>query len=156
MVSAGQVIRASDVTVHGCRLSRTGNLNVPNTTDTFIPFDEEVFDHGGLHNNGVNPSRITFVQDGVYVVGGGVQMSSSASYTVVSLEIRLNGSSDIVYDRIPGTSTSAGQLMSTSTVYEFSAGDYIELVVFQSSGAARTLELAGEYSPHFYATRIGR
>jgi hypothetical protein len=155
MVLAGDPVRASDVAKHGCRLTRTGNLNVPNITDTFVPFNEEVFDYGGLHSNVTNPNRITFVKSGVYLVGGGVQLSASTAYTNVSLSVRMNGSVDIVFERVPGTTTSASQLIATSTVYEFDVGDYIELVVFQSSAAARTLELVGEYSPQFYAAFLG-
>jgi hypothetical protein len=42
-------------------------------------------------------------------------------------------------------------------VYQFVAGDYIEVQVFQdnTANAARTLDATDERSPEFYAARIG-
>lgn len=155
MPSAGQVIRAADVTVQACRVTRTTSQSIPNGADTTVAFTSEQFDNNAMHNNSTNNSRITINEPGLYTVGFCGRLASASTYTSIVASIVLNGSSTIVEHLHPGTSIGVTQRITVSTMDEFVANDYIEVVIYQTSGSARNLEVAGDFSPVFWAARIG-
>jgi hypothetical protein len=155
MVSAGEVIRASDVKVQACRVTRATALSIANSTDTTIGFTAELFDNNVMHDNSTNNTRITINEAGFYTVGFNGQLASANTYTAIMATLMVNGSTPIQRVLVPGTSISVPQRIAVSTVDEFAATDYIEVVLYQTSGAARSLELVSDSSPVFWAARIG-
>ena len=128
-----------------------------NAAQTIINFDDEISDNNAMHDNAVNNSRITINVAGIYDVGFSGEFATAADYQRVMGSILLNGATVIARDQIPGTVTNAPQRPTVTTVRRFAAGDYIEAQAFQQNGAAaaRNLTLNTEYSPIFYAARIG-
>src|SRR3546814_6334974 len=59
------------VATQACRLTRTSDYSLPHATTENIPFDDEVFDNNGMHDNAVNPSLITFTAQGYSIVVAG-------------------------------------------------------------------------------------
>jgi hypothetical protein len=155
MVSAGEVIRASDVKVQACRATRATALSIANGVDTTIAFTAELLDNAAMHDNSTNNTRITINESGYYMVGFNGQLASSNAYTAIMATLMVNGSTPIARTLLPGTSLSVPQRITISTMDEFTAGDYIEVVLYQTSGASRSLELVADCSPVFWAARIG-
>lgn len=157
MVSAGQVIRASDITTQGCRVTRTVAQSIPNSTTTLVTFDDEVDDDTGMHSTVTNTSRITIAVAGWYHVGFNGHFAAGNDYTRTSAILTVSGTTDIAREQIPGTSASVQQFVSVATAYKFAAGDYIEVSVIQlnTATAARNLEVSADKSPQFFAVRIG-
>jgi hypothetical protein len=157
MPNAGEFIRASDVATQACRVTRTTVLSCADNTLVTVGFDSEVDDLYGMHSNTVNNSRITFAVAGWYHVGWQGQIALAADYIYVRYLIDLNGSTTISQEQNAGTTANVSQKGGTSTVYWFDAGDYIEAKVDQNNTAntARDLGLSGDWSPTFYAVRIG-
>lgn len=158
MPSAGQVIRADDVSVQGCRVTRTVAQPIPNSTNTAVEFDEEFFDTDGMHSTVTLNTRITINTAGIYVVGFGAEFTGTGNYTRVLAFLRTNGTAEIAY--VQSASQGADpvpQRLNLSTVCQFVVGDYIEALVFQVNSVAATRDLvrSTERSPIFYAARIG-
>ncbi len=156
MVQAGDPIFASDVAVQGCRVTRTASLSVVDGTGlTIVPFTSEEFDTDNMHDTVTNNSRITFNTAGFYMVGFNGSFVAFNAYTRVFARLFLNNAIEIARDQRPGTSLTFTGVMHATTGYYFDAGDYLEVQVSQSSGASRNLEAAADYTPEFWAMRIG-
>lgn len=156
MVRAGDPILASDVAVQACRVTRTAALAVADGTAlTLVPFTSEEFDDTGMHDTVTQNTRITILVAGYYMIGFNGVFAASNAYTRVFARLLLNGAIEIARDQRPGTSTTLTGVMHVTTLYQFDAGDYVEVQVSQSSGASRNLEATAEYSPEFWAARLG-
>lgn len=146
-----------DVATQACRLTRGSDYSIPHATTETIPFTSEVFDNNGMHDNSVNPTRITFNQAGYYVFGANVEMQNGSDYTRVNLQIRKSGGSHIAFTQTGAIAGNLAQRYAIAGMDHFVEGDYLELRVFQQNGAgnARNLVVSSDYSPIFYAGKIG-
>jgi hypothetical protein len=156
MPSAGEVIRASDVAVQACRVTRTAVQSVSDNSLTVVAFDDERFDTDTMHDTVTNNSRITINTAGIYVVGFNGRFPAGSDYARAFAVLRLNGTTEISRSSSAVASTNTPQ-MNVTTVHQFDATDYIEVQVFQDNTAntARDLEQVADLSPEFYAARIG-
>lgn len=146
------------VATQACRVTRSSNFSVANGTTVTIPFNDEVFDNNGMHDNAVNPERITFNEPGYYAFGANIEMQSGNDYIRILVQIRDSGGPNIAfYQHAPIPGVNLAQRAAVSGVHYFDAGDYIELRIFQqnSAPAARDVEFTSAYSPIFYAAKIG-
>lgn len=124
-------------------------ISVANGTPTALTFDSERFDTDTGHSTSVNTSRITFTTAGTYMVGGSLQWgANTVGYRYVG--VRSNGSTLIAVLSVPVRADGFCDL-AISTLYAFSAGDYIELVAQQSSGGALNVPASPATSPEFWA-----
>lgn len=155
MVNAGDVVRASDVAVQGCRLTRTSAQVITTGVFTMVQFNAELFDTDGMHSTTTNNTQITFNTPGIYVVGFNGTFEAAATYSRVSTAIKLNGTTDLARFQNDGSVNNLQQFLNVSTVYRFVAGDYIEFEVRQVSGANKNLEVTADRSPQGWAARIG-
>jgi hypothetical protein len=145
------------VATQGCRVSRNAVQAIAHAAFVPVSFNTEIYDNNAMHDNGVNPTRITINVPGIYSVGGNIEMQSGNDYVRVILVIRVNGATAIAFNQTPGVALNVTQKYAISCDWQFSAGDYIELQVFHTNGAAlpRNVLATPEYSPQFWATRIG-
>lgn len=135
-----------------CRVYNSGALSVNNTTLTALTFNSERHDPDAMHSTSSNTSRITIPEDGLYVVGAGVQWdSNSTGYRYIGIFLN-GGATQLVGHRQPAHSFNE---MVVETVYKFVAGDYIEVKAEQSSGGALNVAASGNQSPEFWAHRLG-
>jgi hypothetical protein len=156
MPSPGEIIRAVDVSVQACRVTRAAAQSIPDNVITTVAFDEERFDTDGMHNVVTNNSRITINTAGIYIVGFNGILQSDTYVTSFAL-LRVNGTTEIARGSrqyLPSTLQSHIQVQ---TVYQFVAGDYIEVQVYHDNpgNIARNLDATDERTPEFYAARIG-
>lgn len=141
-----------------CRVRRTTNQSINDNTVTPIDFTSERWDTDSMHDNGVNPSRITINTAGLYVVGGAARVANAADYTQINARVLLNGATILVHsDSLVSASAGIPQLKAVSTEWLFAAGDYIELAVLQDNTAntARNVESTSAGWTEFWATRVG-
>ena len=136
----------------GCRVYNNANISIPNNPTTAqgtLTFDAERDDSTGMHSTSVNTSRITIAVAGAYDVGCCVRFASNATgYRQVFLF--KNGTNVILQDTRNAVN-GAVTIITIHTRYIFTAGDYIEAVVFQNSGGALNVDAAADYSPEFWA-----
>jgi len=132
------VDRPAMVTFSGVRLIQPGNIPVPASVPTSLTWGTgaEVYDTDSYHNPGLYPSRITVPEDGFYHVTG-LANFGGGGVGPVSLYVYLNGSASTqVYDHGYIRSTGDDLVLGLSCTLELVAGDYLELVMFQSTPAA--------------------
>jgi hypothetical protein len=157
VVNAGDIIRASDVAVQACRVARSTVQSIPDATVTLVTFNSEIFDPTAMHSTVSNTSRVTIAEAGYYIVGFGGRFPSANDYVVTQAHIVVNGVDTIALAQFPGSSIGIPQRVFISTMDEFSAGDYVEVSVYQdnTANAARNLEVVVGQSPEFWVARIG-
>lgn len=109
------------------------NVSIPHNVNTAISFDTEDIDTDTMHDNAVNPTRLTVRTPGLYLVSAAMGFTATAVGQRV-INLGFNGVLEAAEnDGQPGTG--AHSSLQTGTIKRLAAGDYIELVVFQNSGA---------------------
>lgn len=111
--------------------------SITTNTSTVLSFNAEVEDIGGLHSTTTNNSRITAVDAGLYHVTGQVQYPTGIGSGTVDCKVQVNGTVNTgPYDSraIPG----GVPAVNISSLIRLAAGDYIQLLTYQSSGASVT------------------
>lgn len=118
---------------YGCRVVRSTNQTVLNTTWTYVAFPTDDWDPWDMHQTVLNTSRVTPGAAGPYlIISRGLFEVSSAGIRLAHL--RINGSTVIGRS---GPFPANGTYPTTATAiaqYYFDSDDYVEFGVWQSTG----------------------
>lgn len=108
--------------------------SIATATATALTMDSERYDVGGCHSTSSNTSRLTVPSGagGVYAIGASVKWTNSSTSGFRQLALRLNGATTIAV--IEGDGTTNETALTISKDYKLSATDYVEAVVYQTSG----------------------
>lgn len=141
-----------------CQVWNTAGISCTSGTATLMTFDSELYDldwagaAGSWHSTSTNTSRVVIPYDGTYRIRWFWQWPSAP--TTCTPNLRLNSA---------GSSTGGSSLRSPiytdrsgehSIERAFTAGDYVELFLTQSSGGTLT-NTAGGHVTGISAIRIG-
>jgi len=137
--------------VPSCRVYRSTAQSIPNGALTTISFDAERWDTDNIHDPAVNPTRLTCRTAGKYLVVVSVEFAGNATGNR-QIAFQVNGSAYSGFQRTAGDS--AANELTTAAVLDLVVGDYVEVVVSQTSGAALNAQSAG-YAPEVAMTYIG-
>lgn len=126
-----------------CRVYRSTDQSITASTVTAVSFDSETSDPDGMHESVTNPTRVTvpstFIGTQPFTICGNVTWSGAPAGAYISL--RLNGTTEIARERGENPLS-----WSISTEYELSADDYIELLVYTTTGSL-SIKYYDAYSP---------
>ena len=127
------------------------NQSIANSTVTAVTWNAESYDTANMHSTTTNPTRITIPNPGTYAISANLWWSASAAgYRQIWLY--KNGSSLGLYGQAPGVG--AATSMSLYDELPFVAGDYVEVWVEQSSGAALTINASAGDLAYFTARLV--
>ena len=139
------------------RVFHTTSQEIPTAMNTLLAFDSERFDDG-FHDNVVNNSRLTVPVGGAgrYQITGQARMTMPgvAADTRSTLFIRLNGAVAIAVTTATATTAVNSLDLIVTTLYDLVAGDYVELLASQTSGAPGTVDVTNDFSPDFMLVRV--
>lgn len=124
-----------------CQISNSVGQSISDATLTVLNFDTEAYDSASMHDPVTNNSRITIPETGLYLVHMYVRFdATTVTFTRARLQCRLNGATAVINHATSGASAATDNWFSVARSFErtFTAGDYIELLVIQTSGASRT------------------
>lgn len=124
--------------------------SIANDTTTVVQFSSVNYDTDNMHETVTNPSRITFTTAGIYIVTFVAQWDKNATGDR-AIYIRKNGLSYLGIEAKHAGDADLYVGHSLTIVDQFGAGNYIEGLVRQDSGAALNL-IISEFSPTFTAT----
>jgi hypothetical protein len=123
----------------GVKITSTANQSIPNIAATAIAFNSEGnggYDTATYHDTATNNTRITFPRTGYYTVQCMVTWAGNGAGDRV-LYLRRNGAGGIFVDmqetNVPGANRFTQRVHVTRN---FTGGDYVELLAYQSSGGA--------------------
>jgi hypothetical protein len=142
--------------VPACRVYRTTNQLIATATNTIIAFDAERYDTDNIHDNVTNNSRLTCRTAGKYLITANLGFGTTAAGTR-QLSIYLNGATYLGLVSSPSNSGADGPYMHVSCVQDLAVGDYVEVLVYQTSGAGLNVltAVSQQYTPEFSMTYIG-
>lgn len=118
-----------------CLATRTAALSITTATFTNISFNgTDIYDTDTMHDPVTNNTRITINTAGVYHVWGATEFAANATglrrtALVLNAAQKLAGA----YEGTPGGAQNG--ILEAHAVYKFAATDFVELYVYQSSGA---------------------
>jgi hypothetical protein len=137
-----------------CHVYDNSTLSIPDSTDTLLTWSGEQYDNDSMHSTASLTSRIVFNTSGLYQVDVHCQLES-ATYTATAIRGRVNsaestaGGTAIRY-WLYGASVRKPDISFTR---QFTAGDYAQFWLFQTSGATRVLtNVAGQEPFGSFAT----
>ncbi len=136
------------------RIYHNSGIAVTNATTFVLSFNSERYDVDNMHSTVTNTPRITINTPGVYNVGAVVSWPGNAT-GYRALGLRRNGATFFADLNTPNNGAGAGMDSIVSADYQFSAGDYIEVVAQQTSGITLTIPSIGNYTPEAWAHWIG-
>lgn len=140
------------------RVSLTANLALTTATNTTVSFTTEQFDTDGFHDTVTNPSRLTVPAGlgGKYIITAAAFFGPGASGSgwSQSVQAKLNGTTVLALATTPDGQSSYGSSAHVTTVETLAAGDYIEMIASQASGANLNLS-AGRNTTYLTMTRLG-
>lgn len=111
------------------KVTRATAYSVPNATDTAFPWDTNIYDNCGCWNGGY---KLTAPRDGFYLIHLAISWAANTTGTRIQ-RVRRNGTQYILEDQFQ-PAASATNTRSSATVARLNKGDYIEALVYQSSG----------------------
>lgn len=138
---------------------RTSIQSIPNNTLTALTFNVEFWDNDTMHSTAALTNRITFTTAGKYLVtflgSWHPQSGNTGTETVRMIQMRKGGTDILAMDTRGAINDGFGTFIGQNLIVEeeFSAADYVEVLVQQNTGAA--LQYASEsFSPVFTAYRM--
>ena len=136
----------------GAHVYRSASIGALTGIVTPIIFDTARSNTPGWYN-GANPTRLTAGSDGWYLIGGCLEWQTGNTLGARYVILRLNGGTHIALAGGPvGGSTE--MLSSTVTAaYYLSAGDYVEMCGYQTSGSTLLMMTVANRSPEFWLLR---
>lgn len=129
------------------RVYNSANISVATSTFFALTFNSERWDTANIHNTGSNTSRLTAPKTGTYTICGHIRIAGNATGARTVL-IRLNGGTEIGRQSLPSV-TGTDVYLYILTLYQLTAGDYVELEVFQNSGGSLNVISSAAFSPEF-------
>lgn len=118
-----------------CRVFNNATQSIADTTVTAIAWNSESFDVGAMHDTVTNNTRVTVPVggDGLYLVTGQYGFAANAT-GYRQMTIRKNGATTVASSLLPAVSATNGVGQNVSTLLTLVAGDYVEVIVVQTSG----------------------
>lgn len=137
-----------------CEVYRTVSQAIATDTDTILGFNAETFDTDSMHDNATNNSRVTFNTAGVYTFSAHVTWEGNSAG---DRKIQLRKNSTLILASLEDSVAASDEFDQSIAVAarKFAAGDYIEVLVRQSSQVSLEILVRADYSPFLRACRIG-
>lgn len=138
-----------------CRVYHNTTQSISNSTKTALSFNSERYDTDTMHDTATNNTRLTIKTAGLYIVTGHAAFAGNSTGDR-SIIVRLGGATEIAgnLQRAPSGVTEWA-VMSVATIYRFAVNEYVELLVYQTSGGALSTTQVASLTPEFAATWIG-
>jgi hypothetical protein len=138
----------------GAQAYHDANQNVNNSEITALALNSETWDTDTMHDPATNNSRLTVVTAGKYLVTGQVAFASNATGLRV-ISIRLGGTTHLIScTDVPVTASP--MFVNVAVICNLSAGNYVELTAYQTSGGVLAVEYHASRSPVLTAQLLAR
>lgn len=144
----------SEQAANAVKVYRTTNYNSPSGSWQVVTFDAEDYDYGGMHDTATNSQRLFAQTDGIYEIVGGAEWTANSTGDR-GLRISLDNTT-ILSETLRPTVTNSGENATatvSATVY-MTTNQFVELRVYQGSGAALDVLGGSSESTWFSATLI--
>ena len=129
----------------GARVYSSAVQGINSSAWTPLIFNNERYDTDNIHDLIVNTGRLSCWTAGKYAITGHIAWPHSLTNNR-GIRVRLNGTTIIAGHCVNSTGYSEESIV---TIYELAIFDYVELLVYQSTGVPINIDRQGNYSPEF-------
>lgn len=118
-----------------CRAYRTADQSIATNTQTAVTFDGERYDVAGMHSTVSNTSRLTVPSGwgGIYHLGASVRFEANATGQRW-VALRVSGTLRIAISGSTQAAAGLAESLSVACDWQLGEGDYVEMIVYQTSG----------------------
>ena len=128
-----------------CGAYNDADISIANTTTTVVALNSEAYDTDSMHDPSTNNSRVKATTAGTYQILGSIGWASNATGRRL-IYLRYNGSGSGETVEVD-TNQNGAHYMQVSAQHVFTADQYVELLVYQSSGGALNITNSGVVMP---------
>lgn len=137
----------------GARLLAIGGLTAGGGVFTTLSFNSVLYDTGGYYSAG-QPTRLTIPAAGRYLVGCNIVYETTADGTI-EVWLYRNGATPLAQYRNADADPMGGIFSANVTTADvFSAGDYLQLLMYTDTGADVGIHGIANASPVFWIERL--
>ena len=127
-----------------CHVYNTAAQSVNDSAETALTFNAQDFSVGSMHSTGTNPTRITFKETGLFLIGAKVVFAAGiVGNRYLRFEKTSGASTSNVGSRVSappdGSNFGSADPIAISNVVPIaiaSTGDYVQVIAFHSQGGA--------------------
>ena len=137
----------------GCSLSKSAAQSISNATWTLITWNQENYDTDSFHDNSTNNTRITIPsgKSGKYLIAANLYTPANSAGSRL-LKYTKNGTDSYYGNWGPASAVHSTSIVG-SQVFNLTAGDYIEVAIYQDTGTSINVNSGIEST--FTATYLG-
>jgi len=137
----------TDKYVQGAKVYHSAAQSIPHNTWTTLTWDSEEWDTDTMHDPAANPSRLTCVTAGKYLICAIARFALQANATQRAVTVFINGigltrNIALYIDRAGVLPTIIG----ATGIVNLAVADYAEIQVFQNSTVAVNIETPSSFS----------
>jgi hypothetical protein len=127
---------ASGSTFVGASVYKSATQSIPTATETILTFPNENFDTDAYHDNSTNNGRFTIPsgKDGKYLLVANVNWDGSNSGNRQAYFTKNGTTTMVMLESVNAGTRGVGYCL--STILALVAGDYVDIRVWQNSGAS--------------------
>lgn len=146
-------LKTSERPIVGCEVYNSADIaHTSSGSWQSVTFNSELYDPYGMHSTVTNTSRVNGVFPGWYLANGVLAFAANAT-GMRAIAVYVNGS--ILYAVQGMNAQSSGSTwLAISCIARLSAGDYLELRGYQSSGGSLNMLALSRYSLYLRVARL--
>jgi hypothetical protein len=140
--------------VPAAQVTHGGGQKIPSGERVALWFDQESYDSDTMHDAAKEPTRLTCRTAGRYMVSASVEFSANGKGSREVI-VRRNGRDQVAAMRVPAVDGETTKITFTSPPVGLEPGNYVELIVRQTSGMILEVPAKPEMPLAFSMTRAG-
>lgn len=142
------------IVVMNPRIRAIRSSTQPLSDADLLEWNNEDFDSNDLHDNAVNPERITLALKGFYTIGAVVNFDMSGGAGSARFKLQRYNSADVLQSDVCGEDNNVDSAVAGGTSYRYSfsgfdecqAGDYLQIVFNEvGTGSGFVLQTSGSW-----------
>lgn len=137
----------------GCRVYNDAAISIPNTTETNLTFNTDIYDTDTMHSIVANTDRVYVKTAGKYIFIATIDWAANVTgIRILYIKDKIGETWARDTDHSLANFTFSQQC---AFIADCAVNDYFTARVYQSSGGALNVNKLPYYSPYFMAQRIG-
>lgn len=155
-----EALRATEqLGFRGARVWHNANQTWTSGLASFVAFNSEIFDFGGMHDNATNNSRLTVPTDagGYWIVTASLRMTqptSTSASDYFDIYVTRNGSGIGQQTAIRNPAAAGQTAVTVSCIIDANAGDYFQVYVQNATAGSSDIISLAPLSAYFMAVRV--
>lgn len=146
-LQAGAVTAPKIAALPAAHVHHSVAQSIANDITTTLAFDSERFDTDTIHDLATNNTRLTCRTAGKYLAAGSAEFDANVTGER-RISIVMNGAITLVLSSQLAVNGPT-RLGTVTPIVQLAVGDYLEMRVYQSSGAALNVAVGAQYTPEF-------